>query len=59
MWPAAPKRRAVLTPLRRLPSDLPEPFSVPVPAKRPAGDPIGRYDLGWMWQELGVEALRQ
>ena len=28
-------------------------------AKRPAGDPIGGYDFGWMWQELGVEALRQ
>ena len=28
-------------------------------AKRPAGDPIGEYDLGWMWQELGVEALRR
>ncbi len=27
-------------------------------AKRPAGDPIGGYDFGWMWQELGVEALR-
>jgi hypothetical protein len=28
-------------------------------AKRPAGDPIGGYDFGWMWRELGVEALRQ
>ena len=28
-------------------------------ARRPAGDPIGDYDFGWMWQELGVEALRQ
>jgi hypothetical protein len=28
-------------------------------AKRPAGDPIGEYDFGWMWRELGVEALRQ
>ncbi len=28
-------------------------------AKRPAGDPIGGYDFGWMWQELGVEALRR
>jgi hypothetical protein len=28
-------------------------------AKRPAGDPIGEYDFGWMWQELGVEALRR
>jgi hypothetical protein len=27
-------------------------------AKRPAGDPIGEYDFGWMWQELGVQALR-
>jgi hypothetical protein len=27
-------------------------------AKRPAGDPIGEYDFGWMWRELGVEALR-
>ncbi len=28
-------------------------------AKRPAGDPIGDYDFGWMWQELGVVALRR
>jgi hypothetical protein len=28
-------------------------------AKRPVGDPIGEYDFGWMWRELGVEALRQ
>lgn len=28
-------------------------------AKRPAGDPIGDYDFGWMWQELGVAALRR
>jgi hypothetical protein len=28
-------------------------------AKRPAGDPIGEYDFGWMWRELGVEALRR
>ncbi len=28
-------------------------------AKRSAGDPIGGYDFGWMWQELGVEALRR
>ncbi|MBL6081502.1 hypothetical protein JMJ56_26280 [Belnapia sp. T18] len=28
-------------------------------AKRPAGDPVGGYDFGWMWQELGVEELRQ
>jgi hypothetical protein len=28
-------------------------------AKRPAGDPIGEYDFGWMWRELGVDALRQ
>lgn len=28
-------------------------------AKRPAGDPIGEYDFGWMWRELGVEALRE
>ena len=27
-------------------------------AKRPAGDPIGEYDFGWMWRELEVEALR-
>ncbi|MBK1660260.1 hypothetical protein [Paracraurococcus ruber] len=27
-------------------------------AKRPAGDPIGEYDFGWMWRELGVEGLR-
>jgi hypothetical protein len=28
-------------------------------AKRPAADPLGEYDFGWMWQELGVEALRR
>jgi hypothetical protein len=28
-------------------------------AKRPAGDPIGEYEYGWMWRELGVEALRR
>ncbi|WP_043361332.1 hypothetical protein [Belnapia sp. F-4-1] len=27
-------------------------------AKRPTGDPIGEYDFGWMWRELGVEARR-
>ena len=28
-------------------------------AKRPAADPLGEYDFGWMWRELGVEALRR
>jgi hypothetical protein len=28
-------------------------------AKRPAGDPIGGYDFGWIWEELGVAALRR
>ena len=28
-------------------------------AKRPAGDLIGEYDFGWMWQELGLAALRR
>jgi len=28
-------------------------------ARRPAGDPMGEYDFGWMWQELGVEAFRR
>jgi hypothetical protein len=28
-------------------------------SKRPAGDPIGEYDFGWMWQELGVTELRR
>lgn len=28
-------------------------------AHRPPGDPMGSYDVGWMWQELGVEALRR
>ena len=28
-------------------------------ARRPAGDPIRGHDFGWMWQELGVEALRR
>jgi hypothetical protein len=27
-------------------------------AHRPPGDPIGSYDVGWMWRELRVEALR-
>ena len=26
-------------------------------AHRPPGDVMGAYDLGWMWRELGVEAL--
>jgi hypothetical protein len=28
-------------------------------ARRPAGDPLGEYDFGWMWQELGLEAFRR
>jgi hypothetical protein len=28
-------------------------------ARRPAGDAIGEYDFGWMWEELGVAALRR
>ena len=28
-------------------------------ARRPAGDPLGEYDFGWMWHELGVAALRR
>jgi hypothetical protein len=28
-------------------------------AHRPPGDPMGSYDTGWMWRELGVEALRR
>jgi hypothetical protein len=28
-------------------------------ARRPAGDPLGGYDFGWMWHELGVAALRR
>jgi hypothetical protein len=28
-------------------------------AKRPAADPLGVYDFGWMWRELGVEAFRR
>jgi hypothetical protein len=28
-------------------------------AKRPAGDPIGEYDFGWMWRELVVDKLRR
>jgi hypothetical protein len=28
-------------------------------AHRPSGDPIGSYDISWMWRELGVEALRR
>ncbi len=28
-------------------------------AHRPPGDPLGSYDVGWMWAELGVEALRR
>jgi hypothetical protein len=28
-------------------------------AGRGADDPIGEYDFGWMWRELGVEELRR
>lgn len=28
-------------------------------AHRPSEDPIASYDTGWMWRELGVEALRR
>ena len=28
-------------------------------ARRSSGDPLGEYDFGWMWQELGGEALRR
>ena len=28
-------------------------------ARREPGDPIGSYDVGWMWRELRVEALRR
>ena len=28
-------------------------------AHRPPGDPMGSYDVGWMWRNLGVEALRK
>ena len=28
-------------------------------AHREPGDPMGSYDVGWMWRELGVEVLRQ
>ena len=28
-------------------------------ARRSSGDPLGEYDFGWMWRELGVEALRR
>lgn len=27
--------------------------------RRGADDPMGSYDIGWMWRELGVEALRR
>lgn len=27
--------------------------------QKAAGDPTGDYDFGWMWAELGVEALRK
>lgn len=27
-------------------------------ARHDAGDPMGAYDFGWMWRELGVEELR-
>jgi hypothetical protein len=37
----------------------PLPLAEPRPTKRSAGNPIGEYDFGWMWRELGVEALRQ
>ena len=28
-------------------------------AYRPPGDPMGSYDVSWMWRELGVEAKRK
>lgn len=28
-------------------------------AHREPGDPMASYDIGWMWRELGVEALRR
>ncbi len=28
-------------------------------SQRAADDPLGDYDFGWMWAELGVEALRK
>ena len=28
-------------------------------ARRPAGDAIGVYDFGWMWEELGMASLRR
>jgi hypothetical protein len=28
-------------------------------ARREPGDPMASYDIGWMWRELGVEALRR
>jgi hypothetical protein len=28
-------------------------------ARRGPGDPMASYDIGWMWRELGVEALRR
>jgi hypothetical protein len=28
-------------------------------ARRETGDPMASYDIGWMWRELGVEALRR
>ena len=27
--------------------------------QKAAGDPMGDYDFGWMWAELGVKALRK
>ena len=27
--------------------------------KRRAGDPLGSYDFGWMWAELGIADLRR
>ncbi len=27
--------------------------------KRGAGDPMGSYDFGWMWTELGIADLRR
>jgi hypothetical protein len=28
-------------------------------SQKAAGDPMGDYDFGWMWAELGAEALRK
>jgi hypothetical protein len=32
---------------------------MPYMARQDAGSPMASYDIGWMWQELGLDTLRR